>query len=949
MNLITSKTILYSNMQVALNRIKQDANDADCATSGRESSPMETLGILRTTPDEFLATQWELWGDGRRIINDSNRVIALFGLLPSHGFQESFGTAKQIAGFIKSYYIEALNAGKDVTDGLSETERSFFALLQDYSHLLEDMQLVETTEAFDAIEPNLDFKKIFLDRDCLLKEPYKHFFDKCDTDGRKLESYESEFGDLSHKNLTIFRAEGTSVVDRMIYDECARAFEDEDIDVIGVICQDPSNEFDDLSSQLCELGYACTKINRAPFSNTHFGRYFASICRLLALAGKFDLAAYIEVNSFDWICVATDIALNPYFRISKDKIDGTEDENSPIPKRIRNKYGLNTFWRSDRTLKVEDAVALLETLDPNFSAMLGIFEKGQDATHVLRDLENMARSVFEDNSLDLELGAIESLISARECLEEFEIPMSCLPMVLKNTRIKDIETLQIDNPSQSDAKAQKNIVFLSISSAGNVPREFFHELIFSDVSEESLRAKSHLDSMHVLAEKLGFYESDESMLELRQSFAQAIKSCSKNIVCIFPANDKKSDENFTSFCFDELIETVFGSNVKPVDVVNGDLPEKGSICKTVSFVSLGEESIQKSLGKQFELPELIEEEQRACRGELSETSLVERLSKAENADGRQLPVISPTAIENYLACPYKWFYTNVISLQDLDENFSSLEKGSFAHSLLQQLYDSMIKERGTVFFDESDKDAVGVKFKEIASELLEHQFRKPPMSNRYVPVTNVEDNEVKSLIDAMFESIVSLNRLPKDYELAAAEYSIRPYGEDPKFAEYADFYITGTVDRINVSKSQNSYYVLDYKGSLKYYDAGSKYFKEVDDSKKLDPNVLPNHVQALVYASALQKLGSFGNECIASVYASYSDKPGKIILKGSYDPSVSAIQGIANKTSAVYAPFDIFLNRVEDALSQRLDGIKRNNVAQEPSVQHACTYCGYIECERRVK
>ena len=44
-------------------------------------------------------------------------------------------------------------------------------------------------------------------------------------------------------------------------------------------------------------------------------------------------------------------------------------------------------------------------------------------------------------------------------------------------------------------------------------------------------------------------------------------------------------------------------------------------------------------------------------------------------------MLSPSAIEAYLACPYRWFVERRLRPEPLDECFGAAEKGTFAHGL----------------------------------------------------------------------------------------------------------------------------------------------------------------------------------------------------------------------------------------------------------------------------
>ena len=60
--------------------------------------------------------------------------------------------------------------------------------------------------------------------------------------------------------------------------------------------------------------------------------------------------------------------------------------------------------------------------------------------------------------------------------------------------------------------------------------------------------------------------------------------------------------------------------------------------------------------------------------------------------GRSLPVLSASAIEAYLQCPYSWFIGRKVRIDGLDEGFGPVEKGTFAHGVYASLFEALAAE-----------------------------------------------------------------------------------------------------------------------------------------------------------------------------------------------------------------------------------------------------------------
>ena len=84
----------------------------------------------------------------------------------------------------------------------------------------------------------------------------------------------------------------------------------------------------------------------------------------------------------------------------------------------------------------------------------------------------------------------------------------------------------------------------------------------------------------------------------------------------------------------------------------------------------------------------------AQRGSLSVGDVLCGMRTVEE-DGEAVAVLSPSAIEAYLSCPYRWFVERRLRLGALDEEFGPAEKGTFVHAAFAALFDALA-DRGVV-------------------------------------------------------------------------------------------------------------------------------------------------------------------------------------------------------------------------------------------------------------
>lgn len=952
--LIEPKTIIYPSFRLANDALKKYASAFACSSQKDNAHILPTLGIERTTPHAFVQSEWELWGDGRQILSDIVRCVLVLKLIDKYDLDTSIGTARQISDLIKKNFSDLVNLGENHLASLSYAQRCVVELIKEYSSLISECGYVELTEAIDLIKPHIQRSKIYLHSRCILDEPYRSAFAGCNNQEVSVAGHESVFGIDESIDLSFFRAEGTSAIDKMIYDEAVRVAPTEDIKKIAVIGQKAGQLFESLHEKLCALGYKCTKVASLPFAKTSFGRFFMASCKLLALAGKFELDKYIQTESLDWRSVASDIALSPYSSIS-------EFDKKALNRKVSSKLDcvlcasdLNTVWRQDRTLSAETAVEDLKGLSASFSEIESLFLGEEEHKGFASLFEKAARTRFYGHEADLETRALFLFLSVLEYIEKFHLEINLAPSIAQLLIIDDEYSLVLKQERSKDAgEAFKEVTFTTFSLAKSIPEGFFDEVILSDVSDEALNAKTKIDSTASLAEKLGFQRTETTMEEVRTSFLSAVKSCAKSLVMIFPSHNKAAEETFTSFCLDEFVEEVLGSGTTSYDLVSGKAAiqsvEVGK--RQFRFLVQGEEDVQQCFGRQFSGASSSALVQKVSRGNLCELSLADYLKHAKKDDGRTLLFISPSAIEDYIDCPYKWFLNRVIRPEAIDEGFSALEAGTFAHALLKRFYDAVMEKFKTVHFNANDKDEVNLLFQNIAQMLLREQADEDPASGRYVPVSNIEKNEASKFLSQILESINLLVGLPYGFNLAATEFEIGPYSKDPRLVEYAGFFLNGKIDRIDSSKTDDAFYVLDYKGSLTGKACGLGEFQiQRDDfgNKSFDPNVLPKHLQTIIYTSAVLELGVFGMNALGALYTSYKPKGEESLVEGSYSSACSSLDAISNKKSRVDISFGEFLGLVEDALASRLSYLKNGVISLSPSSKDSCKYCLYEGCKRRL-
>jgi DNA helicase-2/ATP-dependent DNA helicase PcrA len=153
--------------------------------------------------------------------------------------------------------------------------------------------------------------------------------------------------------------------------------------------------------------------------------------------------------------------------------------------------------------------------------------------------------------------------------------------------------------------------------------------------------------------------------------------------------------------------------------------------------------------------------------------------------------ISPTALNNYLACPWKYFYVNLIRIPKVLTR--SQVFGVAAHSALQQFFD---RKREFLYGDKAVKD-VGAQF--LAEQFLSDLEKKP-----------IGKKDLKILAEK------GMRVLGAYYDRYHAEWNYRTLTEyritasiPGKNAE--DIKIVGNLDKLELQENGEQVVVVDYK------------------------------------------------------------------------------------------------------------------------------------------
>ncbi len=871
------------------------------------------LGLTHTTQDAFIEEAWKLWGDGRVLVGGRTRSLLLLDILAEYPSLSHVRTSvRPLASFICRLagadafeaVIEALRSasGSDgasgVADTLGEAERTLFDAIAVYFDRLNELGLIEPGHAAHILESVMPSQHIVCDAWLDVSPAMQSLIEK--VSGATLASImpaaRIEPSSNPPEARFLFPA-GPAATLPLIKDEieafCAPTRTAIRSIKVVVCMPDPLDAYDALVADLVEYGCTCSLKAALPFGMTLFGR-------------AFEAAYAVFTADAHWRHAVTDFASGVF-----SGMDAKAAQR------------LDADLRADRLMTCDQARDLLRESSRTFAFFEGLF--GDDPLADVARLKILVESVVSSTYAvaPYELRAcqeLEALIAQRDQLDVRYVSL------YEAAQLLSVSTSMAALCEIEDAP---RIDFMSINAADALALKSYDLVIVGDMSDASFRAAPSRTAFDALAEKIDVSLGSSALDESRASFTCAQRAARRRLTCVLSLRDDDREPAYPAFVFDEYARALRHDD-EPVDENCFNLP-----CRIVHMAQRrGEEDIATCLGWAFCDPDGRIDFDAVRRGVLREVPLVEFIPLAPQDDGIRKPILSPSAIETYLECPYRWFVERRLRLNGLDEGFGSLEKGTFAHDVFARFFNELAS-RGVYHLDMACADEMQELLDDIFDDSLA-ACADDPMA-RLAPAADSEILEVEALRVNMHVSLSRQMSLPPSFDVMGHELIIAP----DEGIDYAGVRLNGRVDRVDVDDEQGRFVVLDYKGSVKGHGAG---FADDDD---IDTFVLPHKVQALIYAQALRwRLDGYA--CAGALYLSYGARRDEDSMAGSYDRCAYDVEDMAKTRSRVSASFDAFLDLVEERIASSIQDLTRGDIQISPRDKEACRSCAVPFCEGRL-
>ncbi len=174
----------------------------------------------------------------------------------------------------------------------------------------------------------------------------------------------------------------------------------------------------------------------------------------------------------------------------------------------------------------------------------------------------------------------------------------------------------------------------------------------------------------------------------------------------------------------------------------------------------------------------------------------------------EIPETSPTRLETYAKCPFRYFADKILKLKDTGEDIRAMQKGSVLHHVLQQ------------YFDPHRKKDPKETLEEFVGREIEEGLKRHPMLWTEPYEEALDRRELfEMLVDFINYEAERLENA--SFKPCRVEFSFGDSGENDHPAleiedEKRKIKLRGRVDRIDTDAGKKFAVVIDYKRSAKF-------------------------------------------------------------------------------------------------------------------------------------
>ena len=953
------------------------------------------IGIEVATPAAWIASLWELFGDGRAVVSAVERELLMAGVLTSEegaaiGLGSGPGTVRMLASIARSCLPYALAC--DDASRLSAAERRVLKVLSLYEERLQGAGRIEAAAAAgelargfaDGLPAGVRFTAVRGVPD--LPENLLGILDVLSGDGEIAFMLNERQAPMARDLKSRFRCreqvlEGTSrSMPPLAFAEvpgptardtsyariaCELAAVSDAAPAPGtpslvLAAPDPLGTFRALVPRLAAQGFAAAVSATLPFSATRAGQALVALSDLLDRLNGEEPGAWLPAPELpDWV-------RSPFSGIG--------------PGAVHTAIALDTRLRKSRRLDKDGVLSIMESLQSRAQAAERTSSEQQDrpartivvksvadaldAHRYARALQLMRTAAEEASAAAFgveglaaqqsELAALQAALDFLETARALGVPAEAAFGLLPDLRVRIALGCDVDMPSVPLVRVCTLADLAGVATA-SVPA-----VLIADASAASYPLSQSDTVQTVLEKKLGCEGISLAPLAHQLDlFARASQAARHRAALAYVANDAQAGEVFPVQAFTLLKSAVaVGSS------------------GTFALSALpGEDAIFSNLDPAGGIGAAFDESPRRAEHVLDDGVLSFLMPAQRSVGGRAVTrTLSASQIENYLSCPYRWFVSNRVPTRKLDVGFTAIEQGNFAHDVMQRFHERL-GEQGLGRVTPQNVDAcleqIDAAFEEMRRDHERGKYthgryaeseRPRPIRSPLVATDELERNRIDAMLPAFRDVVRHEGSMLSIFIPERFEYSF-----DKEGVTYAGRPLGGRIDRIDVAPDAGSgerFVVIDYKNRSTVSDYSvddpSLDFGEGDE---LAPGWLPGRekdkapkVQTLIYASAYQELthgsaqgavyfGLRGPQVAGAVSDALTECEPPAFPEDKVSPFPGK-KGRGKKAQEGDMRFPDLLECVECAIKDELDQLEGGAIAPRPA-SDSCAFCPLTMCEKR--
>ncbi|MDY2776991.1 MAG: PD-(D/E)XK nuclease family protein [Collinsella sp.] len=940
-----------------------------------------TLGVAVATPTSWIDDLWALVGDGRHVVTSIERRLIMADVVLSapdgalDPLRANPGTVRllsRIAADLLADIVPMDEGARPAPE--SEAESVVFSLMDRYAEALAARSLIERCQASHRIARSLRAHPLASTRFVAMRDVSTfpshliRLMESVAASGEVALLLDPDAAAL-RSSLPIERSEGfggassDAIVDDLsvapsflevegphakarAYADVLAAAADDPLGVV-VASSDPGMLFDELAPALAARGVPAEVERRVGFAKTHVGRVITSLGDLVA---RMQDAGEEVARSATWWPAPelSDWLLCP--------LSGADAATArALDKKLRSSRSLTpqAVLRSLQSAqgRIMAARAKLASDHPYAGVpcvcadVFSLLWQGRPVS-ALKSMLSVASAVPASafGSAD---GAVRAQVEAamatraiellHETARSLDIPQSVAMTALDTLFVPIGQRVEV--PARPESSTRAPIRFMGFDDAALLEADSIGCLFMADVGADSLPLSREEGAHVTLAERLGAARAVlDAASVVRGWFHRALGAPRSSCHLARVTHDGQARDRYPAAIWTELAASLraAGAEASPVSIGEGEIvrdldPSAGEGMGVERVRCLPPQTLDAAA-----IPHLV---------------LYRRASSDPSAPlvPRQL---SASQIEGYVGCPLCWFMSSRVRPQTIDAGFGNMEKGNFVHDVMHRFHAELIESGVPRVTEGNLPECLDLLREVFASVRGEHERGRTSSSGALIPHSALERVQVDEILPQL-EAVVRYEAgalLP--FAPAYLEHSFNSEG-----IEYAGRPLGGRIDRIDVDAEGHAM-VIDYK-----HRSDVTAFKLKDPTVPRrdgtvpadDPDWIPEHTQSLIYAQAIGR-SSLGVQARGALY--FTTKGSSPAMRGAVSAEYAEVEpgdgrvpglraGFPDEGAAGTMRFDELLDRVEDAISRRLDALEAGCVRASAKPGARCAFNHDLGFERR--